>query len=261
MTQTESATGRSVAGRQGRRHRGRNGVVIALVILIVLAVLVVVADILLRSYAEDRAAAEIGSSLPDTVEGGIDVEIGGFSFLEQYLSGTFDRVTLDAPELFVDGVPVEAHVVATGVPSDLAAPVDAVTATLTLDENAVNSVIEIPGSATLTLGEQSVGYDGSISFLGLDLDYLVTAAVSVSADSVVLSPRDATLTSGSSVVDASDVLGAVLDESIPLCVANYLPQGVELTKLAVEPGSATVTLGASGLVIDEAGLRTVGTCP
>jgi hypothetical protein len=255
MTQTESVTGRE------RRPRRRGiGVVIALVV-VVLAVVLVVADILLRSYAEDRAAAEIGSSLPDTVEGGIDVEIGGISFLQQYLTGTFDRVSLDAPDLTVGGVPVEAHVVATGVPSDLAAPVNDVTATLTLDQDAVNSVITVPGSATLTLGEQSVGYDGSISFLGLELDYLVTAAVSVSADSIVLSPRDATVTSGSTVVDASDVLGAILDESIPLCVANYLPQGAELTNLAIEPGSATVTLEASGLMIDEAGLRTVGTCP
>lgn len=260
MTQTEMGT--EIVTGPGRRPRRRGrGIVIALVILVVLAAVVVVADVLLRSYAEDRAAAEISSSLPDTVEGGIHVEIGGFSFLQQYLSGSFDRVTLDAPGLSVDGVPVEAHVVAAGVPTDLTDPVDTVSATLTLDQDAVNSVIEVPGSATLTLGEQSVGYDGSISFLGIDLDYLVTAAVSVSVDSVVLSPRSATLTSGSTVFDASGALDAVLDESIPLCVANYLPRGVELTKLAVVPGSATVTLGAAGLVLDEAGLRTVGTCP
>jgi hypothetical protein len=260
MTQTELRT-EGVTGPARRPRRRGRGIVITLVVVVVLAALVVVADIVLRSYAEDRAAAEISSNLPDRVEGGIDVEIGGFSFLQQYLSGTFDRVTLDAPDLSVDGVPVGAHVVAAGVPSDLTAPVDAVSAQLTLDQDAVNSVIEVPGSATLTLGDQSVGYDGSISFLGLDLDYLVTAAVSVSADSVVLSPRTATLTSGSTEFDASGVLDAVLDESIPLCVANYLPQGVELKELAVAPGSATVTLGAQGLVLDEAGLRTVGTCP
>jgi hypothetical protein len=260
MTQTELRT-EGVTGPARRPRRRGRGIVITLVVVVVLAALVVVADIVLRSYAEDRAAAEISSNLPDTVEGGIDVEIGGFSFLQQYLSGTFDRVTLDAPDLSVDGVPVSAHVVAAGVPSDLTDPVDAVSAQLTLDQDAVNRVIEVPGSATLTLGDQSVGYDGSISFLGLDLDYLVTAAVSVSADSVVLSPRTATLTSGSTEFDASGVLDAVLDESIPLCVANYLPQGVELKELAVAPGSATVTLGAQGFVLDEAGLRTVGTCP
>jgi hypothetical protein len=261
MTQTQAERGaEGVTGPARRRRRGR-GIVIALVVVIVLAGAVVVADILLRSYAERRAAAEISSSLADTVEGGIDVEIGGFSFLAQYLSGTFERVTLDAPDLSVDGVPVEAHVVADGVPSDLTTPVDTVSATLTLDQDAVNRVVEVPGSARLTLGDQSVGYDGSISFLGFDLDYLVTAAVSVSDDSVVLSPRAATLTSGSTVFDASGALDAVLDESIPLCVANYLPQGVELKKLQVAPGSATVTLGAAGLLLDEAGLRTVGTCP
>lgn len=243
-----------------RPRRRRIGVVIALVV-VVLVVVFVIADIALRAYAENRATSEITSSLPDTVEGDIDVTIGGFSFLQQYLSGTFDHVTLDAPALSVDGVPVDAHVVANGVPTDLTKPIGAVSATLTLSEDAVNSVVQVPGSATLTLENQTVGYDGSISFLGLSLDYLVTAAVSVTPDSVVLSPQTATLTAGSTVVDASDALTAVTDESIPLCIADYLPQGVVLKKLTVAPGSATVTLGASDFTIDETSLRTVGTCP
>jgi hypothetical protein len=249
------------SGTGPRRRRRTVVVVVALVVVVVLAVAVVVADVSLRAYAEDRASAEIASSLPDTVEGDIDVTIGGFSFLQQYLSGRFDRVVLDAPDLSVDGVPVDAHVVASGVPSDLHKPVDEVSARLTLSEDAVNSVVEVPGSATLALGDQTVGYDGSISFLGLSLDYLVTAAVSVTADSVVLAPQKATLTAGSNVIDASDALDAVLDQKIPLCIADHLPLGVELTKLTVAPGSATVRLGASGFMTDEIALGTTGSCP
>jgi hypothetical protein len=244
-----------------RRRRRGVGVVIALVVVVVLAVGVVVADVSLRAYAQDRAASEIAASLPDTVEGDIDVSIDGFSFLQQYLSGTFDRVELDAPALTVSGVPVDAHVVATGVPTDLSKPVGAASATLTLSQDAVNSVVEVPGAATLTLDDQAVGYDGSISFLGLSVDYLVTASVSVTPDSVVLSPQKATLTAGSAVVDASDALDAVLDESIPLCVASYLPQGVELADLTITPGQATVVLRASDLSIDETSLSTLGVCP
>jgi hypothetical protein len=251
----------SMIEQQPRRRRRVSGFVIAAAVVVLLVVVVVIADIALRAYAENRARAEITSSLPDTIDGDVDVTIGGFSFLQQYLSGTFDEVTLDAPALSVDGVPVAAHVDLTGVPTDFAKPVGGVTAELSLSEDAVNSLIEVPGSATLTLENQAVGYDGSISFLGLSLGYLVTAGVSVTADEVVLSPQTAKLTAGSSVVDASDALNAVLSDSIPLCVANYLPQGVELTSLAVVPGSATVTLGASDFTLDEASLRSVGTCP
>ncbi len=247
--------------RQPRQRRRSSGVVIAVIVAVVVAVLVVVADVALRAYAENRATAEITSSLPDTVRGDVDVKISGFSFLQQYLSGTFDRVTLDAPDLMVDGIPVDARVVATGVPTDFAKPVDALSAELTLSEDAVNSVVEVPGAASLALENQAIGYDGSISFLGLSLDYSVTAAVSVTADSVVLSPQTATLTAGTTVLDASDALNAVLDESIPLCVASYLPSGVQLHHVSVVPGSATVTLDASDFTLDEASLRSVGTCP
>ena len=244
-----------------RRRRRGLGVVIALVVVVVLAVGVVVADVSLRAYAEDRASSEIAASLPDTVDGDIEVSIDGFSFLQQYLSGTFERVTLDAPALTVSGVPVDAHVVATGVPADLSKPVGTASATLTLSQDAVNSVIEVPGAATLTLDDEAVGYDGTISFLGLTIDYLVTASVSVTPDSIVLTPQKATVTAGSAVVDASGALDAVLDESIPVCVASYLPQGVELADLTISPGQATVVLRASDLSIDETSLRTLGVCP
>lgn len=242
-------------------RRRKKGIVVVLAVVLVLVAAVVVADVGLRAYAEDRASTEIASSLPDTVDGKIDVTIGGFSFLQQYLSGSFDQVTLDAPELSVDGVPIDAHVVATGVPSDLSKPVDAVSARLSLSEDAVNSVIQVPGAATLTLDDQAVGYDGSTTVLGLTLKYLVTAGVSVTGDSVVLTPETAKLTAGSTVFDASSALNSILDESIPLCVADRLPQGVELTSLSVAPGSATVTLGASDFTIDETSLRTMGACP
>jgi hypothetical protein len=256
MGESTSLTG---PGRRRRRHTV--GIVVALVVVVVLVVGVVIADGALRAYAQDRATAEIESSLPDTVDGDIDVRIGGFSFLQQYLSGSFDRVTIDGPALTAAGVPVDARVVARGVPTDLTRPVDSLLATLTLDQDAVNSVMEVPGAATLTLDDQAVGYDGSLTFLGLSLDYRVAAAVSVTADSVVLAPQKATLTAGSAVVDASEALDAVLDESIPICVANHLPQGVELADLRIADQTATVTLQASRFTIDSSSLGTLGVCP
>jgi len=139
--------------------------------------------------------------------------------------------------------------------------VGTVSVRLSLSQDAVNSLIEVPGAATLTLDDQAVGYDGSITVLGFSLQYLVTAGVSVTADSVVLTPETAKLTAGSAVVDASSALNSILDESIPLCVADRLPQHVALKSLSVTPGTATVTLGASDFTIDETSLRTVGTCP
>ncbi|CAD6000506.1 DUF2993 domain-containing protein [Agreia sp. COWG] len=246
--------------RDGRGHRGV-GLIVGVGIVVLLAVGIVVADVSLRAYAQDRARSEIEAALPSTVTGDVSVQIGGFSFLQQYLAGRFDTVTLDAPSLVVDGSPVAVSVTAGGVPTDLAQPVDRLTATLALDQDAVNSFVTVPGSATLTLDDQAVGYDGSVSFLGLGIDYLVTAGVSVTADSVVLAPKTATLANGSSVVDLSTPLQAVLDQPIPVCIANQLPRGVELTGLDVTPGRAMVTASATDFVLDKTSLSTTGVCP
>jgi hypothetical protein len=221
---------------------------------------VAVADAALRGYAEGRVRDELAQSLPANVSGDVEVRIDGFSFLQQYLAGRFDHVVVTAPSLAVDGVPVSAEVVASGVPTDLGKPVDSLRAKLTLSESAVNSLIEVPGAAELRLEDGSVGYDGSASFLGFSVQYLVTAGVTSTADSVVLTPETASLSSGSAVVDASGALKAVLDKPIPVCVAEYLPRGIELAAIAVAPGTATVQLSAQDFTLDEASLGAVGAC-
>lgn len=250
----------SLAAGERRPLRRLVRVVVVLGILLVLIVGVVVADVVLRGYAEGRARDELAQNLPRSVSGDVDVRINGFSFLQQYLVGSFDHVVVTAPSLTVDGVPVSAQVVASGVPTDLGKPVDSLRATLTLSESAVNSLIEVPGAAELRLEDGSVGYDGSASFLGLSVDYLVTAGVTSTADSIVLTPETASLSSGSTVVDVSGALNAVLDKPIPVCVAEYLPRGIELGAVTVAPGTATVQLSARDFTLDEASLETAGAC-
>jgi Tfp pilus assembly major pilin PilA len=232
-------------------------------IVVVLAVILVVADIAVRSYAENRAAAEISDQLPASVEGDVDVTIGGFSFLSQLVAGRFDQVQLDAPGLTVDGVPVEAHVTAKGVPTDLAQPVDDIQAALTLDQAAVDAVVTLPGDAELVLGDAGVSYEGSIDLFGVQLGYRVLGEVSASGTDVVIVPRSASLTQGSNDVDIDlgSLLGGVTKDPITVCVAHYLPQGATIESLDVRAGSATVYVTANDFVLSEDSLRDLGTCP
>ncbi|MCS5733989.1 LmeA family phospholipid-binding protein [Herbiconiux daphne] len=232
-------------------------------IVVVLAVLVVVADIAVRAYAQNRAEAEIADQLPEQVQGDIQVTIGGFSFLTQLIAGSFDEVQLDAPALTVDGVPVAAHVTAKGVPTDLTKPVGDIQASLTLDQNAVNRVITLPGDAQLALGDDVVSYEGDITFLGIDLGYRVTGQVDASGTEVTIQPESATLTQGSNDlnIDVGSLLQNVTNEPITVCVAEYLPQGASIDSLQVSQGEATVYLSADDFVLSEDSLRTLGTCP
>jgi hypothetical protein len=247
---------------QKRRAKRWPWVLVGVIVLVVVAI--VIADIALRSYAEGRAADEISSQLPENVEGDIDVTIGGTSFLAQVVTGRLDRVDLDAPAITASGIPLSAHVVATGVPTDLSQPIDDVQATLSLDQAAVDAVATLPGDATLKLGDGGqVSFDGTVSLFGFSLGYTVTGTVEGSGTEVVVVPVAATLSqgAGSLDIDLDELLGTVGDNPIPLCVANYLPVGAEIDEIAIDGGTATVRLSAEDFVADGESLSTFGTCP
>src|SRR6185437_5052962 len=67
--------------------------------VVAVVVLLVVVDSVARAYAEQRVSAEIEKNRPAGVSGQVSTHIGGFSVLQQYLSGSFERVELDAPRL------------------------------------------------------------------------------------------------------------------------------------------------------------------
>jgi hypothetical protein len=155
---------------------------IAAVVAIVVALLVV-ADVVTRSIAEQRTADQIQASLPAGVEGHVDVSIGGFSMIVQLLAGTMDRVDLSAPELLVDGAPLRIDVVGEGVPVDLASPVERIDATVEIGQDSLNRLVSVPGiDGDFTLGDGTVGYEGSVALLGLAFDYSVAAKPTAAGD-------------------------------------------------------------------------------
>lgn len=229
-------------------------------IVVVLAILVVVADVAIRAYAQGEAERQIESQLPAAVDGDVTVQIGGFSFLAQLAAGSFDEVTLDAPELSVQGVPLAAHVVATGVPTDLNKPIGDVQAVLSLDQAAVNSFVTLPGDAELALGDGEVSYEGAIDIFGLSIGYQATGQVTASGTDVTIQPTDAALTQGESVFDVSDLLAGLTRDPITLCVAQYLPQGARIDSLDLTPGEVTATLSAEDFVLSDDSLQNLGSC-
>ncbi|MEA9985203.1 MULTISPECIES: DUF2993 domain-containing protein [Subtercola] len=240
-----------------RRSRVLTGVAIAVVVV---AGGLVVADVGLRSFAEGQVRRAMLDRLPSNVTGDVTVQIGGWSFLEQYASGTFDEVTLTGAGLAVDGTPLQAKVVANGVSTDQSKPVPRIAATLTLDEAAVNRFLSIPGSNSITLGDGTVGYQGSVSVLGLSFGYDATATATPSGADVLLTPVNAKLSAGSASFDVSGALKAVVAKPISICVAKYLPPRVEITGITPSPGQVTVDATATNLVLSAASLSATGSC-
>ncbi|MGW4927759.1 LmeA family phospholipid-binding protein [Agromyces sp. NPDC004153] len=261
MTRSVPATDAAGAPPR-RRNRAARAWITVLVILGVLVALAVVADLVVRNVAEQRVAEQLEQNLPAGVEGDVQVRLGGFSVIAQYLSGSMEQVDLSAPELTVNGVPIAVHVEAQDVPPGLDAPVGRATATIQVTEAAVNTLIEVPGvQGDVVLGDGAVAYSDSVRVLGIPIDYTVTARPTAAGDTVFLEPTGVEVGAGGGAIDVSGLVDRLMgDDPIPVCVAEYLPEGVEVQQLTVEPGSATVTLGATGISLDEQSLATRGSC-
>lgn len=249
-----------------RRRRGLSSFIIATIVVLALVAGFFLADAGVRNYAENRAKDEIAAHLPDSVTGDVSVSIGGLSAIAQYLTGSFDRVTLTAPALSVDGVPASVHLVATDVPVDQAKSVGDVRGTVDLDQAALNTLLAaaLPTgapAANLVLGDGTVQYQGSVSVLGRNVGYQATATPTAEADSLLFTPSNATITTGAGTVDATAILPLVLGKQpIRVCVARYLPEGVNLAGVDVTPGRARITLESSTLMLTTQSLTTLGTC-
>lgn len=230
--------------------------------VVVIVVLLVIADSAVRAYTEQRVSDEIEKNLPSDITADVTTHIGGFSVLQQYLAGTFQRVELDAPKVVAKGAPLSANVVATGVPADFSKPIQDATGTLSISQESLNTLVQIPGATgDITLGDGTIGYDGSISLLGLPVQYTVTATPEAAGDQVLLKPEKANLKTGAGNVNLDRLLQALTSQGpFPVCAAQYLPDGVQVADIQVTPGHATVRLTASDFVMDEKFLGSKGSC-
>jgi len=254
-----------------KRRRPARRLLVTLIALLALVAVFFAVDAGLRSYAQNRIAGEIDAGLPAGVSGDIDVTIGGASVIVQYLTGSFERVELTAPTLTVNDVPASVSIVATGVPTDTSQPIGHVAGTIDLDQAALNTLLQTAlaeadadpaaRNAELELGTDQITYTGELSVFGLPIGYQATATPSVTADSLVLTPTDARVTSGAGGLDVSGLLDLALgDEPISVCMAQYLPQGVTLTDVETTPERARITLESSTLTLTEQSLSTLGSC-
>lgn len=241
----------------------RRGVAITLIVFGAVVVGgAVIADSSARAFAENLIATGVKSSMPSEVSGDVNVSVGGFSFAQQYFSGRLDEVTISSSDLQLSGVPVTASIVARGVPIDLAQPVEAVDATVTLSEASVNAIAAVPGSGALTLLDGSVGYTGTLDILGMSVNYTVRAAAAPAAGNVImLTPQEVTLSSGVGSLALPGALGGIKDTAVPICLASYLPQDLSISGVTVTEGSAAIVVSGRNIVLSPALLSTRGTCP
>jgi hypothetical protein len=248
----------------------RRGWLIALIIVVVLIGALVgaffVADAIARNAAEKVVAEQFASRLSSTDSStaasadDVQVHIGGTSVILQYLGGRFDTVDIDASDVAVEGIPIDLTITGTGVPADTTKPIDSVTGSVSFGQAGLDALLaKNDVDADITLGDGVVTYTAAQQFLGIPLSFTLTAEPSTTGDSLVITPKDATLAAGSASIDVSGLVDTVLaDNTISFCIADQIPAGVSLAGVTVTPTTLQVGFSAKDLVIGDLAGR--GSC-
>lgn len=253
---------RPVEKNPSRGRRWVIGLVVAIVLLVLGAVALVAGDGIARNIAEDVVKTQVEQRLPENVEADVDVAIEGDWVIAQLVTGKLERVVLSDDSAVVDGVGLGMEVTASGVPTDIEQPVDRVSVVASLDEEALNTFVTMPGNdPELQLGDGTLSYEDGTAFLGIQISYLLSVVPEAAGTSLILTPDSAEVTTPLGTVDLQAVVDRVVgDAPVTICVAEYLPEGVQLTGLDVTPEAADLTLAVSDVVLSGDLLESRGTC-
>lgn len=243
------------------RRRGRGFgifVFVLLGIVVVLGILAVVADLVVRTVAEDQAEKQISQQLGDAA-GPVDVQIGGFSMLWQLVQGTIEQATISSAGSS-GGLSFDFDV--RDVPTDLSGSTGAITGTVTADAATVNGLAAVQESGgAISFGDGQVTYarDFTIPLVNtvVPVDVVATPSITSEGRVISLTPTTASLRDTSVSLDLAPFIGGY---AFDVCAAQYLPQGTTLTAVDVTPSAATLDVTSPGLPISSSGIGTKGSC-
>ncbi len=252
----------AVASGAAPRRRGLRALIWTAGAVVVAVGLYFAADAVLRQIAEGLVHDRIEKELPsDVTAKDLSVGIGGFSVIGQLVTGRLDQVTLSSPDVRVQGNRLSARLTAYGVPLDVEKPVQRIDGSMTIGQNAVNGLVDLPNGTSVTLAHDEVGLTGTGTLLGIDVGYSASVTPTLKGgDTIVLTPRTVSITADGGPLDVTRFAKNLLPSSIPICIASYLPRGVEATGLTVRSGTAHVSVRADEFVIGDRSLRTRGSC-
>lgn len=223
-----------------------------LVVLLLLAGLTLLADRVAVGIAEDRVADELAGK--GGLVGTPDVDIAGFPFLTQVVSGRYEdvRVALDAAELgqpegtradvSLRGVHVPLKAVLSGSVTEV--PVERIDGTATLSYGLLAA--ELGGDARLSWDGSALRIDRTVEIAGLTLPVTAAGTVTLEGDQLVIDVENA---SGAGVKIPSFLVSRVSDLLDLRYTIPQLPFGLQLTGVSPGPDGVAVRVEADDAVL------------
>ncbi|NYH52295.1 MULTISPECIES: LmeA family phospholipid-binding protein [Nocardiopsis] len=212
------------------------------VLLVLCAALVVVADIGLRSFAQDMVARQVAQQLQMSEEPEVSIE--GWAFLPQALGGTYSEINISAASATMDSITVEQiDVTATEVevpPADLLDQPSVVAGRLdgsfTVPYSYFNAYL--PEGITITTEGGDPRISGELALPGSGISTPVEAGgeFAVDGDTVTVTPVDIRI--GEVPTGVDDMVSGMLTSSFQV---PHLPFGLTITEAETTSSGLRVT--------------------
>jgi len=217
-----------------------------------------VGDHYAESRAEEYAVGVVSQSISTTSAPVVDIK--GFPFLTQFLTGTLDQVTATAAGATLEGVPVtDVTIDATRVnvrpPAGQQPSAGRATVVATIPTASLEKLVKDRTNLTVQLAVDGSTVKASGNVLGLPM--VLTLAPRVDAGTLLVDAQDLTL--GGRQITPESLPGAIRDRvkdiEIPL---EGLPSGLALSRAEVVPSGLRITADGTNVVVPQTAASTGG---
>jgi hypothetical protein len=225
--------------------------VLAVLLLLLVGALVVV-DRVAVGVAEDRVAEQVAAR--GGLTGPPDVEVAGFPFLTQALSGEYEdiRIRLTAEEL-AQPAGTRADVVLRGVHLPLTDALSGQVAEIPVDRVDGTATLSYPLLAERMGGDTALAQEGDGIRVTRTVEVLGLAVPVTAAGTVGLDGQDLVIDVGDASAGTVDVPDAVLDRAADLLDLRYpvpaLPFGLQLVSVTPAADGVVVRVEAADTVL------------
>lgn len=250
------------------RRRGLIAALILVGIVVVLAVAAVVAESVARAQAQALIAEQVREALRLEAEHPVEVAIAGPPVLWQAAGGRFEQITVEVPELAVGELRGDLTLIAEGAPLDTAQPTETVQAVFRVAESDVAALAGFLAGAVATdvrLDEREIRFETGFDIFGVPFSIGIGLTPTVEEGQLAFTPSSVVL--GDERLDAAQLreqFGGIVDPLLTsqrFCVAQYLPQALELTAVQVGDEQLVVVFQGADVALGGPAFSTLGACP
>ena len=197
----------------------------------------------------------------------VTVEIAGVSVIAQVLTGTLDRVDVGVDDVtigeFTGGVSLSAE----GIPIDPQKPVDAVQIEFRVTEKSIQKIAHVLSATAIDsvqLVDAEIQFTSEFAVFGFPIDVGVAIEPFAADGEVGFTPTGVTLngtrTSAAALTETYGTVAESLLKTRSICVARWLPRALTVDDVEVRDDDLVITIGADRAILDDASLRTPGSC-